>query len=610
MTDVAVRPAERIPEPVDTPGPRPGRADRIYQAVLLLILAVAVVVRFTARQDLWLDEAQSVAIAKLPLGGAKPTMFTGLREDGSPPLYYLILHAWISLFGTGNSAVRALSAIINLVAAWPLYVLGRRVVGQRAAQLATVFYITSPFALRFATETRMYSLIVLLTALGGLAIERTLRKPTVLSAVCVALAAGSLALTHYWCLYLLLTVAGWLLLLWWRPGFLFGAADRASAGRPADEPPVDQATQDAVDEGLATAGLPAGSVAATQAPLPGSAAAAARAARHSAAGAAARVAAATTRPRFPAAGRRGALVAFLGIIGGAVVFSPWLGEFRFQSAHTGTPWGEPASYAAISHAYGQWAGGPSTVGRILLLFITILVALGIAGRGLGGRFVLIDLRGGEPGRTLFLLSTVTLLVAVTAGKVVGNAWADRYTATAFVPFLLVVGLGATVVRHKRFVQIAVAVCALAGVVGGYTDVQMQRTQATDVGAVLAREAKPGDLLLICPDQLGPALARTIPAGVNARLIPSWTPPDRVNWVDYEQRNQAADGVKLAARALAEAGAGHTIFMADSGGYRTYETLCLQIQTELQNKRGAKLEMEQGKPSEVYENYQLVRFPAP
>jgi hypothetical protein len=98
--------------------------------------------------------------------------------------------------------------------------------------------------------------------------------------------------------------------------------------------------------------------------------------------------------------------------------------------------------------------------------------------------------------------------------------------------------------------------------------------------------------------------------VNARLIPSWTPPDRVNWVDYEQRNQAADGVKLAARALAEAGAGHTIFMADSGGYRTYETLCLQIQTELQNKRGAKLEMEQGKPSEVYENYQLVRFPAP
>ncbi|OHV50347.1 glycosyltransferase family 39 protein [Pseudofrankia sp. BMG5.36] len=610
MTDVAVRPAERIPEPVDTPGPRPGRADRIYQAVMLLILAVAVVVRFTARQDLWLDEAQSVAIAKMPLTGNGPTMFTGLREDGSPPLYYLILHAWISLFGAGNSAVRALSAIINLVAVWPLYLLARRVVGQRAAQLAVVFYITSPFALRFATETRMYSLIVLLTALGGLAIERALRKPTALSVAYVALAAGSLALTHYWCLYLLLTVGGWLVLLWWRPTLLFGHADRAGAGRPDDGPSVDPATQDAVDEGLAAAGLPAGSVAADPPSLPGTGAAAAKAARHSAAGAAARTAAAAAaRPRFPAAGRRGAFAAALGIVCGAIVFSPWLSEFRFQSAHTGTPWGEPATYAAISHAYGQWAGGPSTVGRILLLFITCLVALGIAGRGLGGRFVLIDLRGGEPGRTLFLLSTMTLLVAVTAGKVVGNAWADRYTATAFVPFLLVVGLGATVVRHKRFVQCTVAVCALAGVIGGYTDVQMQRTQATDVASILKREAKPGDLLLICPDQLGPGLARTIPAGLKVHLVPTWGPPDRVNWVDYEERNKAADGVKLAERALAEAGKDHTIFMADSGGYRTYETLCLQIQTEIQNKRPKpSLEMEQGKPAEVYENYQLVRFP--
>jgi len=611
VTDVAVRPAERIPEPVDTPGPRPGRADRIYQAVMLLILAVAVVVRFSARQDLWLDEAQSVAIARLPLTGDGPTMFTGLREDGSPPLYYLLLHAWISLFGTGNVAVRALSGLINLVAAWPLYVLGRRVVGQRAAQITVVFYITSPFALRFATETRMYSLIVLLTALGGLAVERALRRPSVLSVVYVALAAGSLALTHYWCLYLLLTIGAWLVLLWWRPGFLFGRADRAGAGQLGDGPAVDAATQDAVDEGLAEAGLPPGSASATPTPLPGTGAAAPRAARHSAAGAAARSAAAA-RPRFPAGGRRGAFAALAGLACGAIVFSPWLGEFAYQSAHTGTPWGEPATYAAVSHAYGQWAGGPSTTGRILLLFITVLVALGIAGRGLGGRFVLIDMRGGEPGRTLFLLSTVTLLVAVTAGKVVGNAWADRYTATAFVPFLLVVGLGATVVRHRRFIQVAVAVCALAGVAGGYVDVQMQRTQATETAAALAREAKPGDVLLVCPDQLGPGLARTIPAslGLKIHLIPTWAPPDRVNWVDYEERNAAADGVKLAERALAEAGPDHTVYMADSGAYRTYETLCLQVQTTLQQNRQthAGVVMEQGKPADIYENYQLVRFP--
>jgi 4-amino-4-deoxy-L-arabinose transferase-like glycosyltransferase len=606
VTDVAVRPAESIPEPVDTPGPRPGRADRIYQVVMVVILLAAVIVRFSAFQDLWLDESQSVAIAKLPLtSGHGTTMWTGLRQDGSPPLYYILLHFWITAFGTGNLAVRTMSAIINLIAAWPLYALGKKVVGTRAAQLAVVFYITSPFALRFATETRMYSLIVLLTALGGVAVERALRKPSALSVAFVAVCAGCLALTHYWCLYLLLTVGLWLLLLWWRPSFVFradrGNAARAAAGG-APEPALAQATADAaelagLDDDDTTELSPSG-------PPP------ARAARHSPAGAAQRAAAAGSRPPWPVGGRRGAFAALVGICLGAVVFSPWLSEFQFQSKHTGTPWGQPASYSAISHAYGQWAGGPSTVGRILLLFITILVALGIAGKGIRGRFVLFDLKGHEPGRTLFLLSTVTLFVAVTVGQVVGNAWADRYTATAFVPFLLVVGIGATVVRHRRFVQCSVAICALAGVIGGYSDVQQQRTQATQAAALLRAEAHPGDVLLVCPDQIGPGLARVIPSFMEAHthLIPTWAPPDRVNWVDYEARNKAADGVALAKRAIAEAGPDHQIFLASSGGYRTYEVLCLQLLTTLEELRPHdSLEMEQATPAKVYENYQLARF---
>jgi 4-amino-4-deoxy-L-arabinose transferase-like glycosyltransferase len=606
VTDVAVRPAERIPGPVDQPGPRPGRADRIFQVVMLAILAAAVLVRFSARQDLWLDEAQSVAIAKLPLtSGHGTTMWTGLKEDGSPPLYYILLHVWITAFGTGNLTVRILSALINLLAAWPLYLLGKRVIGTRAAQLAVVFYITSPFALRFATETRMYSLIVLLTALGGVAVERALRKPSALSVAFVAVCSGCLALTHYWCLYLLMTVGAWLLLLWWRPGLVFRAdranAERAAAGGPA----VDPAVAHAAAEAMEIAGRPDDAELAPGGPP------AAKAARHSPAGAAARAAAAGARPPWPAGGRRAAFLAALGIALGGIVFSPWLKMFQFQSKHTGTPWGEPATYAAISHAYGQWAGGPSTIGRILLLFITVLVALGIAGRGLGGRFVLFDLKGGEPGRTLFFLSTATLFIAVTVGKVVGNAWADRYTATAFVPFLLVVGLGATVVRSTRFMQCAVAICALAGVVGGYSDVHQQRTQATNAAAILRAESRPGDVLLVCPDQLGPGLARTIPSWMQAHthVVPTYGPPDRVVWVDYEKRNKAADGDAIADRALAEAGSDHNVFLADSGGYRTYETLCNEIQTRLQKLRpkAQAPEMTQGKPAEVYENYQLIRF---
>ena len=69
--------------------------------VLAGCVAAGVVARFLAPPELWLDEAQSVAIARLPL----PELFAALEEDGSPPLYYVLLHVWTSAFGTSATAV-------------------------------------------------------------------------------------------------------------------------------------------------------------------------------------------------------------------------------------------------------------------------------------------------------------------------------------------------------------------------------------------------------------------------------------------------------------------------------------------------------------------------
>ena len=66
------------------------------------MIAAGIVARFLAPSGLWLDEALSVNIAKLPLG----QMPGALVQDGSPPLYYLLLHFWMLLFGQGDFAVR------------------------------------------------------------------------------------------------------------------------------------------------------------------------------------------------------------------------------------------------------------------------------------------------------------------------------------------------------------------------------------------------------------------------------------------------------------------------------------------------------------------------
>src|SRR4051812_13236446 len=190
-------------------------ADRLPRLALwgvLLVCLIGVVLRFDTSAHLWLDESLTVEIARRPL----PGLFAALRHDGSPPLYYLLLHYWMKVFGTGDIAVRALSGVLS-VATLPLAWLAGRRVGQYAAQtralaprtahrtgVATViFFASSPYAIRYGSETRMYSLVVLLVLAFGLALMRALEHPGRKSWALLTLATAALAYTHYWTFLLL-----------------------------------------------------------------------------------------------------------------------------------------------------------------------------------------------------------------------------------------------------------------------------------------------------------------------------------------------------------------------------------------------------------------------
>src|SRR4051794_16199095 len=53
----------------------------------------------------WIDEGLSVGIADRPLSEIPGA----LRLDGSPPLYYSLLHVWMSVFGRSEEATHGLS---------------------------------------------------------------------------------------------------------------------------------------------------------------------------------------------------------------------------------------------------------------------------------------------------------------------------------------------------------------------------------------------------------------------------------------------------------------------------------------------------------------------
>ncbi len=58
----------------------------------------------------WIDEGIAVGIASHDLEDIPGI----LAQDGNPPLYYLLLHGWMLVFGAGEAATRALSLVFAL----------------------------------------------------------------------------------------------------------------------------------------------------------------------------------------------------------------------------------------------------------------------------------------------------------------------------------------------------------------------------------------------------------------------------------------------------------------------------------------------------------------
>jgi hypothetical protein len=127
--------------------------------VLLILVAISVVIR-TRYIDgqFWSDEATAVGVASHPLGQI-PGL---LRQQGSTPLYYFVLHIWISLFGFTESATHALSLLFG-IAAIPLAMwAGWSLAGRRAGIYSATLFAFSAFFTQYAQETQAWELLGLI----------------------------------------------------------------------------------------------------------------------------------------------------------------------------------------------------------------------------------------------------------------------------------------------------------------------------------------------------------------------------------------------------------------------------------------------------------------
>ncbi|MDB5075488.1 MAG: hypothetical protein JWO42_1667 [Chloroflexi bacterium] len=170
MNDHAFRTVGR-PEPAPSPN---GRAAGMPAAMrrrksdwpgLLIVVFVAFIVRLATinTQSAWLDEGYSLGVARHSLSDL--ISFT-VHYDTHPPLYYVLLHFWSSLFGFGVIQGRFLSLLCGVASAAALFAVARALFDRATGYTAAILLALSPIAVWYSNQIRMFEMAGLFALLA------------------------------------------------------------------------------------------------------------------------------------------------------------------------------------------------------------------------------------------------------------------------------------------------------------------------------------------------------------------------------------------------------------------------------------------------------------
>ncbi len=518
-TQATAPPAEPAGDP--TTSPAHGWIVAVWIAIGVAV-AIGVVLRFWTQSHLWLDEALSVNIAKLPVGDIPEA----LRHDGHPPLYYWLLHGWMAVFGESDRSVRALSGVFAVLALPLMWLAGRRVGGRTVAWLALVLLALNPWAFRYATEARMYSMVVVLALAGYLCVMNALEDDGIGWLVAVALITGALVLTHYWALYL---VAATVVLLALR-----------------------------------------------------------------------------LRSRVT---RRRAVHLLVAVAVGSLAFVPWLPSFAYQAAHTGSPWARPIRPSAILTITANDLGGIGAEGQI----VGFILALTGAARAVRGRPRPPPHRprprhrasgahraGGHRSHARIRHRGRVRHLGHVRVAVRGSVRAVPAARCRSWPHAVPRGLAAA--RRSSACSWWAACWAATA-----TSRSSARSSARRSCRRSTRTRSPATSSSTAPTSSGPPARGHLRGDVVTLAYPTLGPTDRVDWVDYEDRNAAADPDAIAQEVLKRAG-DHTIWYVWAGTYRTFEGQCEAVNSALLRARPQGVARVTDNGNKYFEHAWLFEFP--
>lgn len=131
---------------------------------LIIILAASLLIRIfrLSQSSIWLDEAHTIWIARLPLNQLIELVS---KYEVHPHLYYVFIHFWIKVFGIGEFALRMPSVIAGVMEVWFVFLIAGELFDVKTGLYAAAFTGFSNFEILYSQEVRMYSFLLLSTAM-------------------------------------------------------------------------------------------------------------------------------------------------------------------------------------------------------------------------------------------------------------------------------------------------------------------------------------------------------------------------------------------------------------------------------------------------------------
>jgi mannosyltransferase len=139
---------------------RSARSEILVVAILLIGFSLRVYDLGT--ESLWIDEGTSIQLARLSL----PQIIENRSQSVNPPLYFIVLHYWVRLFGESEFSIRLPSVVFGSLALVMIYRLGDLIFGKKVGTLSCLLLAISVFHISYSQEARGYSLMGLLALIS------------------------------------------------------------------------------------------------------------------------------------------------------------------------------------------------------------------------------------------------------------------------------------------------------------------------------------------------------------------------------------------------------------------------------------------------------------